>query len=78
MSDIMKMTPPAKCPGCSLEHEKAEEEGFEEGFLMFPIPNSGVAHFTCPRCFCVMMNQECFENQKALKEAQESRIIKVV
>jgi len=74
---MLSLTPPDKCPACGLEHEKAMDEGFEDGFLMFSIPNSGVSHYTCPRCFCVMMNRECFENQAAIKEASESRIVGV-
>ena len=74
---MLKITPPDKCPGCGLEHEKAKKKGFEDGFLIFPIPNSGIAHFACPRCFCVMMNQECFENQKMLREKAESRIVRL-
>ncbi len=73
---ILTITPPDSCPGCGLEHKKAKEEGYDEGFLMFSIPNSGVAHYTCPKCFCVMMNVECFENQREIRKAQESRIIR--
>ena len=77
LKSIIKITPPDKCPACGLEHEKAVEEGFEDGFLVFPIPNSGVAHYTCPKCFCVMMNKECFKNQKLIREKQDSRIVRV-
>lgn len=71
---MFSLTPPI-CPGCDLDPEEAKEEGFEDGFLMFPIPTSGICHFVCPRCFVVMMNKECFEAQKELREKAESRVI---
>lgn len=70
-------TPPNSCPSCGLEHSKCTEEGFKEGFLMFPLPIAGTALCACPRCFALMMNVECFENQKLIREKQESRIIKL-
>lgn len=71
------MTPPAKCPSCGLEHEKCKEEGFKEGFLMFPLPIAGTALCACPKCFALMVNKECFDNQKVIKEKQESKIVRV-
>lgn len=71
---MLSITPPV-CPACELDPEKAKAEGFDSGFLMFSIPNSGVAHFVCPRCCCVMMNRECFENQAIIRSRSESRII---
>jgi len=73
-NNVMSITPPV-CPACELDPLKAKDEGFESGFLMFPIPNSGVAHFVCPRCKVIMMNRECFENQALLKAKSESRIV---
>lgn len=72
------ITPPT-CPGCGLDPSKSKELGFKVGFLALPIPNMGLAHFVCPRCFCVMMNKECFENQAKIivanKPEDKSRII---
>jgi hypothetical protein len=71
---IIRISPPI-CPACNLDPSTAKQEGFEYGFLMFAIPNTGVAHFVCPRCFVVMMNKECFTNQAIIKAKNESRII---
>ena len=73
---MSEITPPV-CPACGLDEADCEEEGFEDGFMEFPIPNAGVAHFVCPRCFAVMMNKECFEAQREKREQGESRIIRV-
>jgi len=66
------------CPGCGLDPELTVEEGFEDGFLMFPIPKAGICHFVCPRCFVVMMNRECFDVQREMRDKADSRIIRVV
>ena len=67
------LTPPV-CPACGLDPKNDEEmAGFEGGFLCFPIPNMGVAHFTCPRCMCLMMNTEAFEVQKLAREEHVKR-----
>jgi len=66
---------PPVCPGCGLDPKNVIEDGFEEGFLMLPIPNMGVCHFVCPRCFVVMMNKECFDTQKDIRDRADSKII---
>lgn len=71
------MTPLDKCPSCGLEHAKCAEEGFEDGFLMIPLPMTGLALCICPKCFTVTGNKECFDIQKQIKEKQEARIVRV-
>ena len=67
------LTPPI-CPGCGLDPLDPEQmKPYEIGFLCFPIPNMGVAHFTCPCCFCLMMNRECFLTQAMAREDEEKR-----
>lgn len=68
------ISPPKRCPSCKLKTSSMKTHGYPDGMLMFPIPNMGIAHFTCPRCFAVMMNRECFETQRRLRKQAQSRI----
>ena len=71
-----ELTPPEKCPACGLLESETKEEGYDKGFLMFPLPNLGVCMCTCPRCFNISMNRECFDVQDAPKKGK-SRIIQL-
>jgi len=66
----ISMSPPKRCPGCGLKTHNLKDHGYPDGLLMFPIPNMGICHFTCPKCFIVFMNKECFETQKKLRAQQ--------
>lgn len=68
------MTPPKRCPGCGVKTKNLKEHGYGDGLLMFPIPNMGICHFTCPKCFTVFMNKECFETQRKLRKAAEAQV----
>lgn len=69
----ISMSPPKRCPSCKLKTYNLKEHGYPDGLLMFPIPNMGICHFTCPRCFAIFMNKECFSTQRKLRKQQSRR-----
>lgn len=68
------MSPPKRCPGCGLKTNNLKEKGYPDGLLMFPIPTMGICHFTCPRCFSIFMNKECFHTQAKLRKEVKRKV----